>query len=156
MPLTPPFGCAAAGTACITGSSTGVEATMPRAASRIIWEAGRRVLDHQGLALVGVLAELAGEGHLGEQRHVELIGKQLAAALAEDRHALAIRAGEGRHVLDHAEHLQVDLRGHLRGTPGDALRRRLRGGDDHDLGLRQQLGERHGDVSRAGGRSSNR
>ena len=111
---------------------------------------GVRVLDHQGLALVGVLTELARERHLGEQGHVELVGEQLAAALAEDRDALAVGAGEGGHVLDHAEHLEIDLGGHLGGAAGDALRGRLGRGDDRDLCLRKQLGERHRDVAGAG------
>ena len=105
--------------------------------------------EHQRLAGVGVHAQVLGERHLAEQRHVELVGEQLAAALAEDREALAVGGGEAGHVLDHAEHLEVDLAGHLGGAAGDALRGRLRGRDDHDPRLRQQLGERHRDVAGA-------
>ena len=51
-----------------------------------------RVLEHQRVALVGGHAQLLLERDLAEQRHVELVGEQLAAALAEDREALARRA----------------------------------------------------------------
>src|SRR3954447_26755254 len=44
--------------------------------------------DQRG-AVVGVLAQRLGERDLAQQRHVELVGEQLAAALAEDREALA-------------------------------------------------------------------
>ena len=79
----------------------------------------------------------------------ELIGQELAAALAEDREALAVGSREGRHVLDHAEHLEIDLRGHLGGSAGDRLGGGLRRRDDRDLGLRKELGERHRDVAGA-------
>ena len=100
-----------------------------------------------GRAGVGVLAQRLGERHLAEQRHVELVGEELAAALAEDREALAVGGGEAGHVLDHAEQLEVELGRHLGAALGDRLGRRLRRGDDHELGLRQQLGERHRDVA---------
>ena len=45
-------------------------------------------------------------GHRAEQRHVELVGELLAAALAEDREALARRGREAGHVLDHAGDLE--------------------------------------------------
>ena len=58
--------------------------------------------------------------------------------------------GEAGHVLDHARDLELDLVGHLGRAARDLLRRGLRGRDDHELGLRQQLGERHRDVAGAG------
>ena len=48
--------------------------------------------DDERHAGVGLLAQRHRERHLAEQRHVELVGEQLAAALAEDREALAGRA----------------------------------------------------------------
>ena len=48
-----------------------------------------RILEHERASLVGADAELLLERDLAEQRHVELVGEQLAAALAEDREALA-------------------------------------------------------------------
>ena len=64
---------------------------MPRAASRIACAAGASgSLEDQRRAGVGVLAKLLRERHLAEQRHVELVGEELAAALAEDREALAV------------------------------------------------------------------
>src|SRR6476646_10604204 len=110
---------------------------------------GRRVglRDHQRRTVIGVLAQRLGEWHLAQQRHVELVGEQLAAALAEDREALAVGRREAGHVLDHAEDLEVALLRHLGAALGDRLGRGLRRGDDHELGLRQQLGERHRDVA---------
>ena len=51
-----------------------------------------RILEHERAALVGAHAQLLLERDLAEQRHVELVGELLAAALAEDREALAARA----------------------------------------------------------------
>ena len=50
------------------------------------------VLDHERDAAVGVLAQRHRQRHLAQQRHVELVRQLLAAALAEDREALAARA----------------------------------------------------------------
>ena len=61
-----------------------------------------RVLEHQRRAGVGLLAQRHRQRHLAEQRHAELVGELLAAALAEDREALAGRGGEAGHVLDDA------------------------------------------------------
>ena len=47
--------------------------------------------DERG-ALVGLLAQRHRERHRAEQRDVELVGQPAAAALAEDREALAGRA----------------------------------------------------------------
>ena len=51
-----------------------------------------RILEDERATLVRADAELLLERDLAEQRHVELVGEQLAAALAEDREALARRA----------------------------------------------------------------
>ena len=59
-------------------------------------------VEHQRRALVGALAQRHRQRDLAEQRHVELVGQRLAAALAEDREALAARGDEARHVLDDA------------------------------------------------------
>ena len=48
--------------------------------------------DDQRHARVGLLAQRHRQRHLAEQRHVDLVGQRLAAALAEDREALAGRA----------------------------------------------------------------
>ena len=53
-----------------------------------------------------------------------------AAAGAEQLVALAVVAGEPRHVLDDALDLEVDLLGHERGALRDLLRGGLRRGDD--------------------------
>ena len=103
----------------------------------------------QRRAGVGVLAQRLGERDLAEQGHIELVGEELAAALAEDREALAARGREAGHVLDHAQQLEVDFLSHLGAAAGDRLRSGLRRGDDQDLGLGEQLGEGHGDVAGA-------
>ena len=89
---------------------------------------------------VGVRAQRHRQRDLAEQRHVELVGQALAAALAEDREALPVRRGEAGHVLDHARDLEVDLVGHLRRAARDLLGGVLRRRDDHERRLRQQLG----------------
>ena len=61
-------------------------------------------------ALVAPGAELGHERHLAEQRHVELRGELRAAAFAEEVVSRVVVAAEPRHVLDHADHLQVDFR----------------------------------------------
>ena len=50
------------------------------------------VREHERQAVVGLLAQRHRQRHLAEQRDVELVGQRLAAALAEDRVALARRA----------------------------------------------------------------
>ena len=50
------------------------------------------VVDDQRRAGVGLLAQRHRQRHLAEQRHVELVGELLAAALAEELEALARRA----------------------------------------------------------------
>ena len=104
-------GSAAPGPPAAPAAPAGSSAMIPRAAWRIACEAGESgSAVTSGVAVVGVLAQRLGERHLAEQRHVELVGEQLAAALAEDREALAVGGREAGHVLDHAEHLEVDLR----------------------------------------------
>ena len=101
-------------------------------------------------AVVGLRAQRHRERDLAQQRHVELVGERLTAALAEDLEALAGRGREAGHVLDDAGDLERDLARHLRGAARDLLRGRLRRRDDDELRLRQQLGERHRDVAGAG------
>ena len=68
-------------------------AMMPRAAWRTAWAAGSSgSTADQRHARVGLRAQRHRQRHLAEQRHVELVGQRLAAALAEDREALARRA----------------------------------------------------------------
>ena len=65
----------------------------PRAAWRM--RLGGRVVRVGGderHAGVGLLAQRHRQRHLAEQRDVELVGQLLAAALAEDREALAATA----------------------------------------------------------------
>ena len=74
------------------GSSSGDIAMRPRAAWRIAWAAGSSgSVSDERHGRVGLLAQRHRERHLAEQRHVELVGQLLAAALAEDREALAAR-----------------------------------------------------------------
>jgi len=101
-------------------------------------------------AVVAAGAQLGDERHLAEQRYFELIGELLATTFAEQAIRRVVVAGEPRHVLDHADDLQVDLAGHVRGALRDLLRRRLRRRDDHDLGARQELRHRQRDVAGAG------
>ena len=90
---------------------------MPRAASRIACEAGASGSSStSGAAVVGVLAKRLRERDLAEQRHVELVGQQLAAALAEDREALAVGAVKADMFSITPDHLEVDLGGHLGGA----------------------------------------
>ena len=71
----------------------------PRAAWKNACEAGRvGIAEHDRRALVERAAEIFGERDLAQQRHVELVGEHLAAALAED---VAV------HVLDHPKQLDV-------------------------------------------------
>ena len=78
---------------CSTGSSTREHRDQ---AARGLADALRgRVVgvgDDERHAGVGLLAQRHRQRHLAEQRHVELVGQLLAAALAEDREALARRA----------------------------------------------------------------
>ena len=48
--------------------------------------------EDQRLAGVGLLAQRHRQRHAAQQRHVELVGQRLAAALAEEGEALAARA----------------------------------------------------------------
>ena len=90
-------GPAASPASCSTGSSRGNIAMRPRAAWRMPWAAGSSGSDDdQRHAGVGLLAQRHRQRHLAEQRHVELVGELLAAALAEDREALARRRDEAR------------------------------------------------------------
>src|SRR3546814_1400101 len=82
---------------------------------------------------------------------LEALGEVLAAAVAEDVVALAVVTGEPAHVLDDALHLEVHLLRHEPRPLGDALRGRLRRGDDVDLGAGQELSERQRDVAGARG-----
>ena len=53
------------------------------------------------------------EGHLAQERHAEALRLDAGAAMAKDvRGVSAIRADEGRHVLDHAEDRYRDLLEH--------------------------------------------
>src|SRR4051812_9489340 len=63
--------------------------------------------DHEWLTSVGAHAQVLLQRDLAEQRHVQLVREELAAALAEDREALAVRRGEAGHVLDHPGDLEV-------------------------------------------------
>ena len=89
-----PTGCGGAGlgSTCMTGSSIGcigIIAISPRAAWRMACAAGSLGVGlDQRHARVGLLAQRHRERDLAEQRHVELVGQRLAAALAEDREAL--------------------------------------------------------------------
>ena len=60
-------------------------------------------------ARVGLLAQRHRERDLAQQRHVELVGERLAAALAEELEALAGRGREAGHVLDDAGDLEWTL-----------------------------------------------
>ena len=111
---------------------------------------GVGVFEHQRRSGVGMLAELLRERHLADQRHAEVVGQELAAALAEDRKSLTVGSGEAGHVLDHAEQLEVDLARHLGGAAGHRLGGRLGRGHDQHLRLGQELGEGHRDVAGAG------
>ena len=77
----------------MTGSSIGcigISAISPRAAWRIGLGGGIVAVGlDQRHARVGLLAQRHRERDLADQRHVELVGQRLAAALAEDRVALA-------------------------------------------------------------------
>ena len=93
-----PTGCGAgaaagAGASCSTGSSTGEQ--RDEAAGGLADRLRGGVVgvgDDERHAGVGLLAQRHRQRHLAEQRHVELVGQLLAAALAEDREALARRA----------------------------------------------------------------
>ena len=86
-----------------TPSSCGVAAMMPRAAWRIACEAGESGSSTtSGRPSSAPTRSSSWSGTLPEQRHVELVGELLPAALSEDREPLAAGRGEARHVLDHA------------------------------------------------------
>src|ERR687895_2760531 len=104
---------------------------------------------HVRANLVGASPKLLLQRDLAEQRNVQLVGEQLAAALAEDREALPARRGEAGHVLDHAGDLEVEAQGRLGGALRHLLGRRLRRRHDHELRLRQQLRQRHRHVAGA-------
>src|SRR5207302_7386625 len=56
-------------------------------------------------ALVRGEADLEVEGHLAQERHAQPLGLVARAAMAEDlRLGSAVRADEGAHVLDDAQH----------------------------------------------------
>src|SRR3546814_6096691 len=104
--------------------------------------------------VVAAGAQLPHERDLTEQRRPEALGEVLAAAVAEDVVALAVVTGEPAHVLDDALHLEVHLLRHEPRPLGDALRGRLRRGDDVDLGAGQELSERPRDVAGADRKST--
>lgn len=62
----------------------------------------------------------------------------------------AVRLHEPRHVLDDADHPLTGLPGDDPAPLGHVCRSRLRGGDDEDLGVRQQLADGDRDVAGAG------
>src|ERR671914_864824 len=109
---------------------------------------GRRVglVQHERPALVGAGAQLLLQRDLAEQRHVQLVREQLAAALAEDREALSARRREAGHVLDHAGDLEVEALCRVRRALRHLLRGGLRRRHDHELRLREQLRQRHRHV----------
>ena len=74
------------------------------------------------LTRVATRAQLGHERHLTEQRHLEVVGQLLAAALTEQLVALTVVAVEPRHVLDHADDAEVHLARHVRGPLRDLLR----------------------------------
>ena len=82
----------AAGSAASTGSSTGrigIIAISPRAAWRTACAAGSSgSTSSSGTPASACSRSGIVSGTLAEQRHVELVGQRLAAALAEDREAL--------------------------------------------------------------------
>src|SRR5207248_10538489 len=81
------------------------------AACGVVERLGRgrvRIGEDEGPTLVGARSQLLLEWDLAEERDVELVGEQLAAALAEDREALSARSGEAGHVLDHAGDLELE------------------------------------------------
>ena len=98
---------------------------------------------------VATLAQRRHQRHPPEQGDPDACGQRLAAATAEDLVRDAVVAPEPAHVLDHADDVELDLLGHRGGALRDRLRGRLRRGDDHDLGARQELAHRERDVARA-------
>ena len=73
------------------------------------------------------------------------------AAVAEDVALVAaVRADEGAHVLDDAEHRDVDLAEHVEALSGIQQGDVLRCRDDHRAGQRHLLG--HGQLGIAGAR----
>ncbi len=88
----PRLGAGAGAAIASTGSSTGVIAMMP--ARGLADRLRRRVVgigEDERHAGVGLLAQRHRQRDLAEQRHVELVGERLTAALAEDLEALAAR-----------------------------------------------------------------
>ena len=85
-----------------------------------------------------------------DERHADLGGERLAAALAEHRVTRAVGGHELAHVLDDADDLHVRAARHV-GDPGrDLLRGEGRSGDHQHLGLRQHARQPHLDVAGAG------
>ena len=119
-------------------------------------ERNRRRRSREGLhvrhALLPGLHDRRVHGNAAEERHVGLGRHALSAAAQEDVGGLAaVRADEAAHVLNDAQHRQIerDAEGqrlaHV--VHGHALRR----GDDHGAGVRaQQFDQRQGFVAGAG------
>ena len=113
--------------------------------------AGLRIGCHGSdrLAVVAALAQRNRERNLRKQRHTEFVGEFLATARAEQFVALAVVAGEPRHVLDDPAHGQVDLLCHRGRETSDFLCGLLRRGHNKYLCLRKVLTEAQRDVAGA-------
>lgn len=95
-------------------------------------------------------------GYLGEQFHLGAGGGRKVprdrgtAAAAEDLHPGAVGHLHPRHVLHDTGDRLLGLRGDGTGPLGDLSRGLLGGGDDEELGVRQQLRDGDCDVAGAG------
>ena len=135
-----------------TGSATGAIAIRPRAIWRIAWEAGS---SGSSITSGRPSSAWARRGIVSGTLPSSGTSSSSASSWPPPSPKIVKRSPDGgreaRHVLDHATDLQVDLVRHVRRAPRDFLGCRLGRGDDHELGLRQQLRERHRDVAGARG-----
>src|SRR3990170_5520222 len=106
-----------------------------------------RSLQHDGCALVGELHQVGIHGDLAQQRYPETLREGLASATAEQLVARPVIAGEVTHVLDDASRLESGLLGHESGALGNLLRHGLGGRDRDHCRPRNELSDRHGDVT---------
>ena len=111
--------------------------------------------DHRGaLVAAGTQVHIQRDGteqryRVGERLR-KTLSEHLTAARTEHVEHGTVRQGHGSHVLDHAHDLLTGLQAQGTGTLRHIHRGVLRGGNKHQLRIRQQLSHGDGNIAGAG------